>query len=88
MPSEPEVIDIMTPRERLSWALPSLHSLYAAADLPFDLVSVDTDSPKHIRRALDRDVNHDAGQNRNYLYFRTRVRSGIDDRVERNPEPQ
>jgi GT2 family glycosyltransferase len=48
----PEVTIIVVPRERFQFAQESLESLYAATTFPFQLVYVDNNSPKGLRRYL------------------------------------
>lgn len=45
---QPRVTIVVSPRERFGMAQRSLDSIYAASDIPFDLVYVDAASPKYI----------------------------------------
>jgi GT2 family glycosyltransferase len=52
--TEPEVTIVVVPREQFSKARPSLESIYAATTIPFELVYVDGNSPRPLRRYLAR----------------------------------
>ena len=47
-PSKPRVTIVVSPRERFGMARRSLESIYAASDIPFELVYIDGRSPKHL----------------------------------------
>jgi GT2 family glycosyltransferase len=49
----PRVTIVVVPRERFSFALASLASIYEATPPPFDLVYVDAGAPAAVNRALD-----------------------------------
>jgi GT2 family glycosyltransferase len=51
--SIPQVTIVVVPRERFSYARPSLESILQLTDLPFKLVYVDGASPAPVRRYLD-----------------------------------
>ena len=52
--AEPLVTIVVVPRERFSFALPSLDAVYERTSFPFRLVYVDAGSPRTVRRALRR----------------------------------
>ncbi len=49
----PQVTIVVVPRERFSYARPSLESILQLTDIPFKLVYVDGGSPAPVRRYLD-----------------------------------
>ena len=51
---QPLVTIVVVPRERFSFALPSLESIWRFTTPPFRLVYVDAGSPRHVRRELQR----------------------------------
>jgi GT2 family glycosyltransferase len=51
--TEPLVTIVVVPRERFSYALPSLDSIYEHTSSPFKLVYVDAGSPAHVARSLE-----------------------------------
>ena len=50
---EPQVTIIVVPRERFSYAQKSLESIYENTTVPFKLIYVDGNSPKHIKNYLE-----------------------------------
>jgi GT2 family glycosyltransferase len=52
--SEPKVTVIVVPRERFSHTIRTLESIYAETPFPFRLVCVDGNSPRKLRRQLER----------------------------------
>lgn len=52
MRSNAKVTVVVVPRERFSYALPSLESLYKSAGAEFELIYVDGGSPRKLRNAL------------------------------------
>jgi GT2 family glycosyltransferase len=53
----PEVTIVVVPRERFQFAAESLESLYAYTTCPFDLIYVDNNSPKKLRKHLERQAS-------------------------------
>ncbi len=51
--TEPLVTLVVVPRERFSYAQTSLESIYAHTQMPFNLVYVDGNSPRKLRRYLE-----------------------------------
>ncbi len=51
-PLSPSVTIIVAPRERFSYIQPSLDSIYCHTRLPFELIYIDVNSPRPIRRYL------------------------------------
>ncbi|MEO0458837.1 MAG: glycosyltransferase [Cyanobacteria bacterium P01_A01_bin.114] len=49
----PQVTLVVVPRERFSYTQPSLESLYTQTTLPFELVYVDGNSPRHIKQYIE-----------------------------------
>lgn len=49
---KPEVTIIVSPRERFSYSRESLESIYANTNYPFELVYIDGNSPKYLRKYL------------------------------------
>lgn len=52
--SSPSITLIVAPRERFSYVQPSLESIYKHTKIPFELVYIDVNSPKHLRHYLAR----------------------------------
>lgn len=51
-PTSPSITLVVSPRERFSYIQPSLESIYRHTRIPFELIYVDVDSPKHLRHYL------------------------------------
>lgn len=51
--SEPQVTIVVVPRERFSYTQQSLESIYEHTTIPFKLIYIDGNSPKHIKRYLE-----------------------------------
>ncbi|VEP15837.1 putative glycosyltransferase [Hyella patelloides LEGE 07179] len=62
----PQVTIVVVPRERFSYTCESLESIYHNTELPFKLIYVDGNSPKHIQKYLDAQA-----QERNFELIRT-----------------
>jgi GT2 family glycosyltransferase len=52
MMTAPQVTIVVVPRERFSYAIPSLQNIYENTDYPFSLVYVDGGSPAYLKRYL------------------------------------
>ena len=50
---EPKVTIVVVPRERFSCTQASLESIFENTELPFELIYIDGNSPKHIQRYLE-----------------------------------
>ena len=64
--SSPSITLVVAPRERFSYIQPSLESIYKHTKIPFELIYIDVDSPRHIHRYLAR-----SAVQRNFTLLRT-----------------
>lgn len=64
--SSPSITLVVSPRERFSYIQPSLESIYNHTKIPFELIYIDVDSPRYLRRYLAQSASK-----RNFTLLRT-----------------